>query len=205
MKNGRLIIIGASAMGREACAYAQEAGQEVGGFLDSRGTLLEDFAGYPPVLSSVNDYTPRSGDVFVCAIGDPAAKMNYVECAQSRGWEFASIVHPAAYVGKNVRIGSGCIICPGAVITNDAVIGDHVIVNVCASINHDNRIGEGCTLCPGVRLAGRVELGRNVFVGTGALLIPDVKLGDGVFVAAGATVTRSFASGRLMGVPAVER
>lgn len=201
----RLVIIGASAMGRETCAYAREAGMAVKGFLDSRARILDGCEGYPPILSSAEAYGIQDGDVFVCAVGDPVQKMKYVEMLERRGARFVSVVHPSAYVGMNVRLGAGCIVCPHVTITNETEIGSHVIINVNASVNHDNRIGDGCTICPGCRLAGRVKLGCNVFVGTGALLIPDVELGDGVFVAAGAVVTKSFELGRVMGVPAVQR
>ena len=198
----RLVIVGASAMGRETCAYARECGMDVKGFLDSRAGMLDGFGGYPPILASVEEYVVAEDDVFVCAVGDPADKLRYVDAVAAKGGQFVSVVHPSAYIGMNVRLGDGCIICPHAVITNDCVLGDHVIVNVLASVNHDNRIGSGSTIGPGCRLAGRVAIGRGVFVGAGATLIPDIILGDGVFVAAGAVVTKSFAGGRLMGVPA---
>ena len=198
-----LVIIGASAMGREVCAYAHECGMGVKGFLDSRSSLMDRFSGYPPILASVEGYVAADDDVFVCAVGDPADKLRYVDAATARGWQFVSIVHLSAYIGRNVCLGVGCIVCPHAVITNDSVLGNHVIVNVAASINHDNRIGDGSTIGPGCRLAGRVAIGRGVFVGAGATLITDVVLGEGVFVAAGAVVTNSFDRGRLMGVPAV--
>jgi len=199
----RLVIIGASAMGRETFAYARECGMEVRGFLDSRGDLLKGFKDYPPILSSVEEYHVKGDDVFVCAVGDPAMKRQYADAITAKGGAFVSVVHPSAYVGMNVRLGEGCIICPHAVITNDSTLGRHVIVNVSASINHDNHIGDCSTICPGCRLAGRVSVGQSVFLGTGAIVIPDVRLGDNVFVAAGAVVARSFESGRLMGVPAV--
>lgn len=198
----RLVIVGASAMGRETCAYARECGMDVKGFLDSRAGMLDGFGGYPPILASVEEYVVAEDDVFVCAVGDPTDKLRYVDAVAAKGGQFVSVVHPSAYIGMNVRLGDGCIICPHAVITNDCVLGDHVIVNVLASVNHDNRIGSGSTIGPGCRLAGRVAIGRGVFVGAGATLIPDIILGDGVFVAAGAVVTKSFAGGRLMGVPA---
>lgn len=201
----KLVIIGASAMGRETCAYARECGMEVKGFLDSRSAILDGFVGYPPVLSSVEDYIPAADDVFVCAVGDPSAKLEFAAEIAGKGGAFVSVVHPGAYVGKNVEIGDGCIVCPQAVITNDTVLGNHVIVNVSSSISHDNRIGAGSTICPGCRLAGRVVVGRAVFLGAAATVIPDVALGDGVFVAAGAVVTRSFVSGRLIGVPAIAK
>ncbi len=198
----RLVIVGASAMGREAYTYAKESGMEVKGFIDSRANVLANFSGYPPVLGSVEEYKVKEDDVFVVAIGDPVAKMRYVDEILRKGGRFVSIIHPDAYIGHNVKMGIGCIICPNVYVTNDTVIGSHVIVNIGASISHDNFIGDGCTISPGCRLAGWVKIGNSVFIGVGALLIPDITLGDGVFVAAGATVTKSFASGRLMGIPA---
>lgn len=197
-----LVVIGARAMGRETCAYARECGMEVKGFLDSNVDALDGFIGYPPILDSVENYQPQDGDLFVVALGEPEYKLKYANMIAAKGGGFTSIIHPTAYVGMNVKIGEGCVICPNTTITNDTFISDHVIVNIGASLNHDNVIGEGTTICPGARLAGRVKLGCGVFIGTGAVLIPDVTLGDKTFVAAGATVTKSFESGRLMGVPA---
>lgn len=200
-----LVIVGARAMGREACTYAQEAGFAVKGFLDSRADALLGLEGYPPILAAAEDYHVAPEDVFVCALGDPECKQRYVDVIMAKGGRFVSVVHPTAYIGHNVKIGNGSIVCPNATITNDTLLGEHVILNVGASINHDNRIGSFSTICPGCRLAGRVVVGKCVFIGTGALLIPDVTLGDNVYVAAGATVTRSFETGRLMGVPAIQK
>ena len=203
--NNHLVIVGARAMGRETCAYAQEAGFCVKGFLDEKTNALEGFDGYPPILSSVEDYEIVEGEAFVVALGEPDYKQKYAEMIAAKGGRFVTIVHPTAYIGKNVKLGRGCIICPNSTITNDTILGDHVIVNVNASINHDNRIGDYSTICPGCHLAGRVKIGHQVFIGTGASLIPDVALGDGVFVAAGAVVAKSFERGRIMGVPAFRR
>ena len=201
----KLVIVGARAMGRETCAYACECGMEVKGFLDSKANALNGFDGYPPILDSVESYHPCDDDVFIVALGEPEFKVKYARIIAEKGGKFVSVIHPTSYVGKNVRIGAGCIICPNTTITNDTEVGSHVVINIGASVSHDNCIGDGSTICPGVRLAGRVKIGKGVFVGTGALLIPDVHLGDNVFVAAGAVVTKSFDKGHVMGVPAVAR
>ena len=201
----RLVIIGASAMGRETCAYAMESGIAVKGFLDSRMNLLSDMKGYPPILGPADDYKIEKSDVFICAVGDPKAKCQYVEMIEGKGGKFVSVVHPTAYIGMNVQIGNGCVVAPHVSISNDTIVGNHVIVNLNASISHDNRISDGCTICPGCHLAGWVTLGKKVFVGIGVSVIPHVSLGEGVFVAAGAVVTKSFSSGCLMGIPAIPR
>lgn len=54
----QLVIIGASAMGRETYHYAREVGLEVKGFLDNRTSILDGFVGYPQIISSAEQYTP---------------------------------------------------------------------------------------------------------------------------------------------------
>ena len=198
----RLVIVGASAMGREVCAYARESGMAVKGFLDSRADILGGRKGYPPILGPVESYQVRASDVFVCAVGDPGMKRRYAQMVREKGGCFVSIIHPTAYIGMNVEIGAGCIVAPHASVSNDTVLGDHVIVNLNASISHDNCISTGCTISPGCHLAGWVALGEDVFVGIGASIIPHVSIGRNVVVAAGAVVVRSVATGRVMGVPA---
>ena len=200
-----IIIVGASAMGREAYIYAKECGFDVAGFLDTRSEVLAPFHGYPPVLGTVDEYRFKNTEKCVVCVGDPDVRFHYVGQLKARHASFARIVHPTAYIGKNVKIGHGCIICPNTTITNDTEVGEHVILNIGASISHDNRIGDGSTICPGARLAGRVRIGKNVFIGTGASIIPNVKLGDNVYVAAGAVVVNSFEKGKLMGIPAREK
>lgn len=197
---GKLVIIGASAMGREACIYARECGYEVKGFLDSRDNILSDYHGYPPVLGPAEKYTPEGEDIFICAIGDPTMKRRYVEMFPRVQW--ATLIHPKAYVGDNVILGEGSIICPNATITCDTEIGKHVIINVNASISHDCRVKNYVSISPGCTIAGWCTVGEEVFVGAQAALIAHIELGRSVFVAAGAIVTKSTDAPRIMGVPA---
>ena len=201
----RLVIVGASAMGRETCAYAIESGIRVKGFLDSRSDVLSGLNGYPPILDSVEDYHIEKSDMFVCAVGDPESRHTYADIIENKGGKFVSVIHPTAYIGMNVKLGEGCIVAPHASISNDTIVGDHVIVNLNSSISHDNRISNFSTVSPGCHLAGWVSLGENVFLGVGTSIIPHVTLGDNVFVAAGAVVVKSFDSGRIFGVPARQK
>ena len=196
----KLVIVGASALGRETYKYAQDCGIEVRGFLDSRTHLLDEMVGYPPVLGSVETYEVKPDDVFVCAVGEPEPKRRYVGMLPTAKW--ISIVHPTAFVGTNARIGVGCIIRPFALIGNDAAIGDHVTIGVQSQIAHDCVIGDFVSISPGCHVAGWCKIGEDVFVGVGATVIPHVELGKGVYLAAGAVVTKSCSAGRLMGVPA---
>lgn len=196
----RLIIIGASAMGREICRYAQDIGIEVEGFLDSRSDILSPVDGYPPIIGTCAEFCPKTDNVFVCAVGDPSIRRQYVELMHGVRW--ATIIHPLAYVGCGVELGEGTMVCPNVTITCDVRVGRHVILNVNASISHDCRIGDFATLSPGCSVAGRCEIGQGAFLGVHTSVIPDVKIGDGCFVAAGAVVTCSTSAPRVMGCPA---
>ena len=74
MKN--LIIIGARGFGREYCnslKLYENYGKEfiIKGFLDDKVEALDVFSGYPPILSSVEEYEIEEDDIFTCALGDP--------------------------------------------------------------------------------------------------------------------------------------
>ena len=197
----RLIIIGASLLGREVCNYARDAGFLVEGFLDGRQHVLNGYDGYPPIISSVEDFVVRSDVNYICAIGNPQMRMNYTEKVLARRGRFVNVVHPTAYVGPNVKMGVGCIICPHAVVDCDLSLGDHVIINSLSYVSHDSALDDYVTLSPGCHLGGMTHLHRGVFMGIHSATIPNVELGAGVYVAAGACVTHDFFEGRVMGVP----
>ena len=204
----QLVIIGAGRFGREVSAYAEESMPDVKvkGFLDSRADVLDGFAGYPPIIGTVEDYAIGPDDVFVCGVGEVDSRLAYAEAVERRGGRFVSIVHPKAYVGRNVVIGDGSVIAPGAIISNDTVIGRHVVVNSFSLVSHDCRVGDGCVLAPYSTPGSMATLGRCVFMGMKSCMIPGNSLGDDVYVAAGALVTKSYGSGGLLiGLPATRR
>lgn len=201
----RLVIIGASGLGREVYSIAEVAGIAVKGFLDSRTDILDSTPGYPPLLGSPEDYGIEAGDVFVCAVGDADQRRRYVDMFAARGARFVSVVHPTAIFAHNASIGEGCIVRQYAVIGSDARIGNHVQVGPLSTVAHDCVLEDYVTVSPGCNIAGWCRLREGVFLGVQSAVVPRAELGRGVFVAAGAAVVSSFESGRLMGVPAREK
>lgn len=200
----RLIIIGARALGRKACNYARDAGFEVVGFLDDKPDALDGYKGYPRILGSVENWTVNPDESFVCAIGNSIQREKYAQIIESKQGSFVSVIHPTAYIGPNVRIGAGCIICPQAVVDCDLKLGKHVVVNVHAFVAHDCILEDCVTLSPNVHLGGRTVLRKDSFLGIGATVIPDIEIGKESIVAAGAVVTQNVPSNVLVaGVPAV--
>lgn len=196
-------------MGRETAYYAQECigvnadWCEVAGFLDTRATIMSRYSGYPPIISAPEDYLPTENDLFVCTVGDIGERLKYVRQLEAKGAQFVSVIHPKAYVGDNVKIGAGCIICPHATITTDVVISDHVIVNINASVSHDCSVGEGATLAPGCTIAGWSHIGDRVNLGIHSAVLPRRTIVGQTIVGAGAIVVKDILiPGTYIGCPA---
>lgn len=181
MKN--LIIIGARGYGRGTYDIAlsmTEYGSEfvVKGYLDDKEDALNNFSGYPPILSSVEDYQIEKDDVFICALGDVKYKKKYINIILAKGGEFFTLVHSAASIGKNVKIGKGCIIGAGSFIDCDAVIGDFVNIQMNAVIGHDSIIGDWSMIDCFAFTGGFARIGEGVTLHTRATIIPKLEVGD---------------------------
>jgi sugar O-acyltransferase (sialic acid O-acetyltransferase NeuD family) len=204
----RVLIIGAGAFGREVFSWTldlskRERSWEIAGFLDSDARALAGYRIPFEVIGDPNAYCPEERDLFICAIGDPATKLRLCREIRERGGKFAQMIHPSAIIGQDCRIGEGCLLCPGAVLTTNVQLGNFVTLNVHASIGHDAVIGEGCTLHSHSDVTGRVVLGEGVLIGSHGTVLPGAKVGDYAVVGAGSVVLRRVPPrATVMGVPA---
>lgn len=133
----------------------------------------------------------------------PASRREIYERFRARGYAFHSVVHPAAIVARDVRIGEGVQVMAGAVIQTGSHIGPNVIVNTRAAIDHDCMVGAHTHIAPGATLCGGVVVGEDSHVGTGSTVVQGIAIGQGSLVGAGSLVIRDVASGvKVAGVPA---
>ena len=206
MKKRNLVIIGASALGREVTEMMIDIDNSISvkGFLDSRTHILDEFKNFPPIIGDAETYEIQPDDVFVCALGEPEMRKKYVDMILARGGKFISVIHPRAYIAPSATIGVGSIIAPNASVSSNTAIGKHVYIGLNSAISHDCSIGDFVSVSPGATVPGWCTIHQCCFLGVNATLLPHTELGadSPVCVAAGAVVTKSFSSGRLMGVPA---
>lgn len=119
----------------------------------------------------------------VIAIGDNATRKRL------DGGEWGTAIHVSAVISPSAKISEGAMVMAGAVIQANARIGRHVIVNTCASVDHDCVIGDFAHIAPGCRLCGSVTVGEGAFLGVGCVVIPGIKIAPWARVRAGTVIT----------------
>ena len=206
MKN--LIIIGAGGFGREVYSTALESigyGEEfvVKGFLDDNVHALDMFEGYPPILDTVDNYQLAESDVFACAIGVVKTRRELSEKIMVKGGKFQTLIHQTAYIGKNAKVGEGCIILAGARIHCDVTVGKHVIVQPYSILGHDVQVGDWTLINALADCGGMSKVGEMVTLHTTSFILPQSEIEDGATVGAGSVVLRKVKAGMTVtGVPA---
>ena len=195
-----LLIIGARGWGREVyCMLSNCIGYEtefsVKGFLDDNNEALDGMPGYPPIISSVEDYQPQIDDVFICAVGDAHWKRYYAEMVLAKGGQFINIIHKTAIIEKNTTMGQGCIVCEHVLISCDIRIGDFVTFQHYTIIGHDASIGNYCHLGARAFMGGGSQLGEETTIQINSIILPHVKVGNKCMAAAGAVVIKKVKDG----------
>lgn len=122
---------------------------------------------------------------------------------KERGYAPLTVVHQRAFVAEDATVGDGCQILAMGAVCAGAKLGEAVIINTKASVDHDCVIADGVHIAPGATLAGEVVVDKFAFVGTGAIVLPRLRIGENAIVGAGAVVTRDVAPGEIVvGSPA---
>lgn len=204
----QLVIIGARGFGREIFNSACESigyGTEftIKGFLDDKDDALEGKPGYPPILSSVEDYQIQIDDVFICALGDVKYKVKYCQIILDKGGMFITLIHKDSYISKNVEIGCGCIVLAGARIHCDVKIGNYVTLQPYSIIGHDVSVGDWTHINAYADCGGASKIGNRVTLHTTCFVLPKSIIEDDATIGAGSVAMGRVKAGRtVFGVPA---
>lgn len=177
------------------------------GFMIDPAYRKDDIVRGLPVFDERN--APKEPGIFLIGVGDTQARKRIVQLVRTRfRARFRTFRHPRAWAGRRVEIGTGAVICAGALATADITLGEHVQLHVGCTVGHDTTIGDFVTVAPGANVSGRVKIGEGTFVGAGAVILPDIEIGPWATIGAGAVVTKNVPAGTtVVGVPAriVER
>lgn len=195
----KLIIIGASGHGKVIADIAIKNGYKEIVFLDDNEHVKE-CAGFP-VIGKVAEAKNIDGDKIV-AIGNAEIR----ERIQNELNDLTTLIHPAAFVSRRVKIGEGSVVMAGAVINSDTVIGKGCIINTGSSVDHDCRVENYSHVSVGAHIAGTVKIGKRTWIGAGATVSNNIDICDDCMIGAGAVVIRNIEkSGTYIGIPAKEK
>jgi sugar O-acyltransferase (sialic acid O-acetyltransferase NeuD family) len=139
----------------------------------------------------------------VGSIGCTALRQAVYEKFRERQYIFETVIHPSAIIASEVHMEDGVQIMAGAVVQPGSWLGENVIINTGARVDHDCSIDAHAHVAPGVTLSGNVHIGKGAHIGTGATIIQGVKVGAAAIVGAGAVAVGDVPAGvTVLGVPA---
>lgn len=181
------------------------------GILDINVALQDQTLKGIPIFCNEQDFlqshTPETMKLVngIGSIALPLQRLNIFKKFKNKGFDFVSAIHSHAYIAKDVILGEGVQIMAGSIMQSGCQIGNNVIINTRASIDHDCHVGDHVHLAPGVVCCGDVIIGEGSHIGSGAVILQGITIGNNSLIAAGAVVTshcRAFS--RIAGVPAKE-
>lgn len=199
-----LAILGASGHGRVVADAALKSGhwQEIRFYDDAWPALKNN-----KHLAIYGDTEKLLGltekpDVIV-AIGNNKIRAAKQQLLVTQGFNIATVVHPAATIDANAKIGPGSVVMANVVVNSYAQIGEGVILNTAAVIEHDCTIANWVHISPNVALAGEVVIGEYSWIGIGAIVRHQQRIAANVMVGAGAVVVKDITPGQtVVGNPA---
>lgn len=113
----------------------------------------------------------------VGGIGHYEARKNIFHKLHAAGFEFPTVIHPAAFVEDTVTLADGVQVLAQSYISSESTVGFGTLINAGVVISHDGKIGEIVNLSPGALLAGNVTVGDYAQIGMGVTVNLGVTVG----------------------------
>ena len=139
----------------------------------------------------------------VGGVGDVMSRVRIFRRLIEAGFDFPTLIHPAAFVEKSAKLAAGVQVFPHAYVGSEAMIGFGSIVNTGAVISHDCRLERYVNVAPSTSLAGGVSLGRAVLVGMSVTINLTVTVGDGARIGNSAVVKADVPAGKVVRAGAI--
>ena len=198
MLKKRLVIIGDGGLADEVAWLAETCGYEVVAHVVEQGFALKPCS--TKSLSFLEELDKYDEVIFGIGSSHVKAKIQY----QLFNIAWATLVSPKALIGKNCEIYPGAVVQAGVIITVNASIEKHVLLNLNVTVGHGSIIGECSTINPSANISGDVLIGKRSLIGTGAQVLEKRMMGMDSVLGAGAVLTKDLPQGKIAkGVPAI--
>ena len=206
----KIAILGSGGFAREVLCLIQDINKvcneyDILGFIDNnqpKGTIINGY----PVIGDDEEILKEKVDISLAlAFGEPKLKKKVAEKYCADNFDFPTLIHPNVMLGASdfIKIGKGCIICAGNILTTNIILGDFITLNLMCTVGHDTVIGNYSSFMPSCNISGEVTIGECVYGGTGVKIINQTEIGENSIIGAGAVVSKSIpANCTAVGVPA---
>lgn len=136
------------------------------------GTLISGVPviGNGSILESLRAQGIHSAINTVGGIGNYKIRWNVFERLNTAGYDFPTLIHPAAFVEPSATLGDGIQILPQSYISSASQIGFGTLINAGVIVSHDCQIGKCVNLSPGALLAGGVKVDDFAQIGMGVTI-----------------------------------
>jgi sugar O-acyltransferase (sialic acid O-acetyltransferase NeuD family) len=164
-----LLIIGAGGHGRCIAEVAELSGEfSQIAFLDDSWLIGSDQA--LNILGRAEHLAEHkhSFSHVIIGIGNNNVREKMQAQVLEQGMNFATLIHPTAFISASAQIGKGTVVFAGVVIGPDTRIGDNVIINCNSTVDHDGFVDDFVHIGVGVHLAGSSHIGRGAFIQAGS-------------------------------------
>lgn len=187
-------VLGASGMAREVGDIAWANGQEPV-YVTHRAEELASWAFKHRIILE-SELDQPSNMKFVIGIGDNAIRRDLAFRFEGK-LQFISLIHPSVTLGfgqlEMLASCKGVVVCAGARLTNNILIGNFTIVNQNVCIAHDVIVDDFVHIAPGACISGNVHIGERSWIGAGAVVNQGqnnrrLEIGAGAVIASGAVV-----------------
>ena len=177
-----MLICGAGGHAKVIFDILNSQGVEVQAFVGKNESISE-FMGIPVEANYDPAKYPESS--LIIGTGDNQLRK---KIALEVTHEISTVIEESASVSKHAHIGSGTVIFHQSVVQAGTRLGNHVIINSSASVDHDCVLEDFVHVSPNATLCGGVTVGEGTLVGAGAVIIPNTKIGKWSVIGAGAVV-----------------
>lgn len=183
----RVIVIGAGGHGRSVADAILLIGQDkLVGFVDDGADANAKVWSYPILGTTDSLQSLRAlGDAVVVAIGNNAVREKLHARVRDAGFELLTVIHPTALVSPRAMLGAGCAVMAGAVVGTEAQLGEGVIINCGATVDHHCRVEAFGHLGVNACMAGGSVLEHGAWMQAGSALGYGVRVGGGTVLAPG--------------------
>ena len=129
---------------------------------------------------SINKIDDLKNKNFYIGVGGPISNLNrkkIFENLEKMNINLPPLISNNANISKNIKIGDGSIVLPGATIGPDVVIGQNCIINCNVVVSHGTTIGNHVHLTPGSVIAGDCKIGDLTTIGMNSTVLYSTNVG----------------------------